>query len=36
VAESLARLKESLAAAYAAEDRLAELLKANGLLTEET
>lgn len=35
VAESLARLKESLAAAYAAEDRLADLLKANGLLTEE-
>ena len=34
VAESLARLKESLAAAYAAEDRLAELLKANGLLAE--
>ena len=35
VAESLARLRESLAAAYAAEDRLAELLKANGLLAEE-
>jgi type I restriction enzyme M protein len=35
VAESLAQLKGSLAAAYAAEDRLAELLKANGLLKEE-
>jgi type I restriction enzyme M protein len=35
VAESLARLKESLVAAYAAEDRLAELLKANDLLAEE-
>ena len=34
VAESLARLKDSLAVAYAAEDRLAELLKANGYLTE--
>lgn len=35
VAESLARLKESLAHAYAAEDRLAELLKANELLEED-
>jgi type I restriction enzyme M protein len=32
VAESLARLKDALAAAYAAEDRLADLLKADGLL----
>lgn len=35
VAESLARLKDSLAVAYSAEDRLARLLKANGLLTED-
>ena len=34
VAESLARLKDALAAAYAAEDRLADLLKADGLLAE--
>lgn len=35
VAESLGRLKAALATAYAAEDRLAELLKANGLLPKE-
>ncbi|HEY1192450.1 MAG TPA: class I SAM-dependent DNA methyltransferase [Gemmata sp.] len=35
VAEALDALKTSLAAAYAAEDRLAELLRANGLMPVE-
>ena len=34
VAEALASLRTSLAAAYAAEDRLAELLRQNGLMPE--